>query len=142
MVLAAYEHDASWRAWEMRPYIDPEGRPIDCRAGARYMAPYLLDLYARAVGDVLERDAYAALIVSLHWQSVLGEHSSPEAEAFLAEQAALRASLVEMLVEDGRYPRETTESALFGNAELLSTLNRLAEWLPGREAGTLRLGDI
>jgi hypothetical protein len=130
VVLAAYEHDASWRSWDMRPYLDPDGMPIDCRT--QYVAPHLLDLYARAVADVLERDAYAALIVSLHWESLVREQPIEGVGEFLAEQAELRNSLVEMLVEDGRYPRETTERALRANAELLDKLNTLAERLPGQ----------
>ena len=130
MVLAAYEHDASWRSWDMRPYLDPDGKPID--GHTPYMAPYLLDLYARAVSGVLERDAYAALIVSLHWESLVREQPIEGVDEFLAEQAELRTSLVEMLVEDGRYPLETTEAALRANAELLNRLNTLAELLPGQ----------
>jgi uncharacterized protein DUF3891 len=131
MVLAAAEHDASWRSWDMRPYLDPDGRPIDGHTA--YMAPYLLDLCARAVSDVLERDAYAALIVSLHWESLLRDIEVPQKADFLGEQAALREKLIEMLVEDGRYPRETMQPALRANAEVLNTLNRLAEWLPSPE---------
>jgi hypothetical protein len=130
MVLAAYEHDASWRSWDMRPYLDADGKPID--GHTPYMAPYLLELYARAVADVLERDAYAALIVSLHWESLVREEPIEGIDEFLAEQAELRSSLADMLVEDGRYPRETAEPALRTNAEMLNRLNRLAEWLPGQ----------
>jgi hypothetical protein len=135
MVLAASEHDASWRAWDMRPYLDADGKPID--GHTPYMAPYLLDLYARAVADVLERDAYAALIVSLHWELLVREQPLEGIDEFLAEQAELRNNLAEMLVEDGRYPRETAEPALRANAEVLNRLNRLAEWLPGQSESQL-----
>ena len=78
MVLAAYEHDASWRAWEMRPYIDPEGRPIDCRAGARYMAPYLLDLYREHPEEVVlaQKEGLEVAMKRLtdieHYEEILG----------------------------------------------------------------------
>jgi hypothetical protein len=145
VILAAQEHDASWATWEMKPYTDVDGRPIDFVRGARFLAPQWTDLYARAVDQVGERDSYAALLVSLHWESLL--RASPElwmpgTDAFLEQQRALRGNLIEMLVEDGIYVSDAPDGDLARNQEVLRLVDGLALRLAGAsevDLGTLRL---
>jgi hypothetical protein len=81
---------------------------------------------------VAERDAYAALLVSLHWESVLGRLGDvwlPGTEAVLDGQRSYRAYLVDLLREEGVY---VSEAALARNQEQLRAVDDLALFLTGR----------
>jgi Protein of unknown function (DUF3891) len=143
VILAAQEHDASWATWEMKPYTDADGRPIDFVRGARFLAPQWADLHARAVDHVGERDSYAALLVSLHWESLLRARPElwmPGTEALLEQQRALRGNLIEMLVEDGIYVSDGPDGDLARNQEVLRLVDGLALKLAG--ASDVDLGPL
>src|SRR5262245_23924924 len=89
MVIAAQEHAASWRSWEMKPYLDIDGRPIDAVRDARFLGPHLTELYVDAVASLAQRDAYAAVVASLHWETLLErirEAWPPGLELAIADQ--------------------------------------------------------
>jgi hypothetical protein len=145
VILAAQEHDVSWATWEMKPYTDVDGRPIDFVQGARFLAPQWTDLYGRAVDQVGERDSYAALLVSLHWEALLRARPElwmPGTDTFLEQQHALRDNLIEMLVEDGLYVSGAPDGDLARNQEVLRLVDGLALRLAGAtevDLGPLRL---
>jgi hypothetical protein len=128
-VVAAYEHAASWRMWEMKPYLDLDGRPIDALRGAEYLGPHWTELYMEAVASLAQRDAYAALIASLHWDTLLERirHAWPPGlESAMAEQRLLREHLVEALWEEGAYRLEADAAHLATNKAAMDALDTIA----------------
>ena len=129
MVVAAQEHAAGWRTWEMTPYLDLDGRPIDAIRGARYLGPHWIDLCVESVATLAARDAYAAIIASLHWETLLDRVRAawpPDLEAVMADQRQLREHLIEALWEEGAYRLETDPAHLSLNQAALDALDRIA----------------
>jgi Protein of unknown function (DUF3891) len=132
MVVAAQDHAASWHTWEMKPYLDLDGRPIDAVRGARFLGLHWIDLYVEAVASLAQRDVYAALIASMHWETQLlrlREAWPPGLESVLAEQQLLREHLVEVLREEGGQARETDAAQLATNRLAMNVLDRLATFI-------------
>lgn len=61
--IAAYNHDLGWWTYDRRPHLDTEGEPIDFRG---MDTQTWIDLYETGIDAVVELDAYAGLLVSLH----------------------------------------------------------------------------
>jgi hypothetical protein len=147
VVIAAEEYAASWRTWEMKPYLDLDGLPIDAVRGARYLGPHWTELYVQAVAALAQRDAYAALVASLHWEALLEQVRDawpPELELAIADQALLREHLVEALWEEGAYRLEADTAHLADNVSVLNAVDSLATWLvgPTRDASEVQAGGI
>jgi hypothetical protein len=132
MVIAAHEYTSGWRHWDMKPYIDLDGRPIDADRDPRYLGPQWITLFEQSVATLADRDAYAALVASLHWDSWLSRFESdwpPGMDAAIAEQQSVRDHLIDVLREEGMYPSETEPSYLSANAALLRTFEQIAQFL-------------
>jgi len=63
MRLAAYEHDVGWWAYDRRPHLGSDGRPVDFR---EMDADVWTPLYDEGIDTVVEIDRYAGLLVSMH----------------------------------------------------------------------------
>lgn len=130
MMIAAYNHDTGWRQYDHRPHLGDDGRPIDFRD----MPPETwIDLYDEGIETVVELDAYAGLLVSLHGSGLRRRRyglspswsdTPPEYGAFVDRQEAIQTRLADELRDADRL----SES----DAELLSTLH---------EAGTAPEGN-
>ena len=132
MVIAAQEYATSWRTWEMKPYLTIDGWPIDAVRDTRYLSPHLTELCVDAVASLAQRDAYAAVVASLHWAALLERVRAvwpPDLEPTLADQRLLREHLVEAMWEEGAYRVEADAAHLARNAAALQTLDALATWL-------------
>jgi Protein of unknown function (DUF3891) len=132
MVIAAHEYTAGWRHWDMKPYIDLDGQPIDADRGARYLGPHWITVFEESLATLADRDAYAALVASLHWESWLSRFEAdwpPGMDAAIAEQHSVREHLVDVLREEGMYRGETEPSYLSANAALLRTFEQIAQFL-------------
>lgn len=125
LAIAAYNHDTGWVEYDRRPHLDEDGRPIDFRD----MSPDTwIDLYDAGIDAVVELDAYAGLLVSMHGSGLRRRRyglspswpATPSAYlAFVDRQEALQARLLGELQDADRLSAS--------DAELLSTL---------RESGT------
>ncbi|WP_436909732.1 DUF3891 family protein [Halosimplex marinum] len=62
LALAAYAHDTGWRTYDRRPRL-AGGEPVDFR---EMPADTWVDLYDEGIEAVVEMDAYAGLLVSMH----------------------------------------------------------------------------
>ena len=63
MLVAARDHDDGWWAYDRHPHLDENGRPVDFR---ELNAGTWIDLYDDGIDAVVERDAYAGLLVAMH----------------------------------------------------------------------------
>lgn len=121
MMIAAYTHDTGWREYDLRPRLGDDGRPIDFRD----MPPETwIDLYDGGIETVVELDAYAGLVVSLHGSGLRRRRyglspswptTPPEYSAFVDRQEAFQ----ERLADELRDADRLSES----DVELLSTLH-------------------
>jgi hypothetical protein len=99
---AAAWHDEGWRAWEARPEVGRDGRPVDFVDIPR---PVHVDLYRRGIATCRARDPLAGLLVSLHGRGLYERRLGidgprpdpgdrpPAVREFLAEQEALQEDL-------------------------------------------------
>ena len=63
MVLAAEAHDNGWWDWDVFPSVDEQGAPIPFTRTPR---EFRSTFYGKGIDNVISRDLYAGLIVSMH----------------------------------------------------------------------------
>ena len=63
VVLAAYDHDDGWRAYDRHPHLGDDGAPVDFR---EMQADPWVGLYDEGIEAVADVDPYAGLLVSMH----------------------------------------------------------------------------
>ena len=131
--LAAAKHDEGWRSWDDRPAMnDKEARPLQfLEIGMEDHIP----LERSGVEAVTALDAYAGLLVGMHWSGLYrgrwGVQPTPAGliqvdrtpiqklqDAAVAEEESRRITLKERLW-DGRELRSTFETELWHNYDLL-----------------------
>jgi hypothetical protein len=141
VVFAARHHDEGWRAWDARGLLNEvERRPL-----------HFLDidpdehvrLYREGVERVRLANAYAGLLVGMHWTGLYrGRWSSPGARGRLARNARDERLLDDVVVEEERRwveakqaawtaeePRAMFESTLWHHYELLQLWDLLSLYL-------------
>lgn len=132
MMIAAYHHDTGWQKYDHRPHLDEADRPIDFRE----MPPETWsDLYDEGIETVVEVDAYAGLLVSLHGSGLRNRRyglspswsaTPPEYREFVDRQQALQAQLADELRDADRLSDS--------DVELLSTLHESGTAPDGHES--------
>lgn len=133
MLLAAQSHDNGWWHWDIHPSIDEQGAPITFRQTPRKI---LFDYLARGIDNVIEKDPYAGLIVSLHLAG-LSQHrygtlpAVPAREdestlSFVREQEALHEALKARLGRIEGYATATMPDHLWLNYRLMQVFDRLS----------------
>ena len=109
MTIAATHHDAGWWAYDLRPHFQ-DGRLVDFRS----MPPDVwIDLYETGIDAVVDVDAYAGLVVSLHGAGLRRRRyglspswpdTPPAYAGFVDRQEAAQTRLRDDLRADGRLP--------------------------------------
>jgi hypothetical protein len=123
---AAAQHDVAWMGWEAAPTLDPgSGRPHSFRqVGARIHAPMWAEGVRRAVAGW---GPWVGLLISRHGTRIYSAYQdrhrveaadAEAAEAYLAEQAALRARLLALV--------GATEAQLEAAAALVAVTDALS----------------
>jgi hypothetical protein len=140
LLIAAEHHDDGWLAWEAAPTVDPATRRpyqfTDLPAGEH------LAFYRQGIADVLKRDPYAGLLVSMHLSGLhqrrFGTESRPTPRPAGPNEhaAALRRALDqledqqrelrEQLPSAGVDPRFLKDGPLWANYKLLQVFDRLS----------------
>jgi hypothetical protein len=137
-------HDDGWAARDARPSITRQGKPaaFSHELVGKYsafeeinLADYLA-VRESAVQQVEARDAYAALLVSMHTYNLLTERADrstivpaqlPLLDAFLERQRVRQDSLRARIRGDARFPAmETSDAAILGNFKLLQATDNLS----------------
>jgi len=102
VALAAYAHDDGWWPYDRRPHLDSDGRPVDFR---EMPAATWVDLYDEGIDSVVDLDAYAGLVVSMHGTGLRRQRyglspswpTPPGFDAFVDRQERRQARLVRAL---------------------------------------------
>jgi len=137
-------HDDGWAARDALPQITRQGKPsaFSTELVGKYSAFEEIDLADylavrdRAVRRIVSKDAYAALLISMHTYSLLHDHADrstiapadlPLLDNFLVQQMELQASLKKDLSSDPSFsPEQTTESAILDHFRLLQATDNLS----------------
>jgi len=131
VILAANAHDNGWMEWEDSPKVDRQGVPYNF---SEMPIPDHLSIWRLGTARMLERNPYAALLVSLHGADLYSygldaKRDSPEARElvadFLRDQAAFQTRLRQELREHPRYAQWASEEAIRLNFRLL----QVWDWL-------------
>lgn len=122
MTIAAYTHDTGWWEYDRRPHLADDGTPVDFRE----MPPGpWIDRYEDGIDGVVELDAYAGLLVSMHGAGLRNQRyglspswpkTPPEYRSFVDRQENRQARLAEELHGEGRLTA--------ADVDLLATLHR------------------
>ena len=122
--LAAEQHDIAWTTWERAPELDPEtGLPYTFSALPRLRR---LELWSGAAALLLPQSRYAALLVSLHGTLLVerfppggGDDVQRALAAYLEQEHAFQARVLETLRGDPRYGAHATPEAVERNRDLV-----------------------
>lgn len=126
VVMAAYLHDVGWEAYDRRPHLTDEGRPVDFRETP---ADVWIELYDDGIESVIELDPFAGLLVSMHGAGLRKRRyglspgwpeTPPRFEPFVERQEAHQSRVLGELLDDGRMSHLGT-----ADAELLSALHEV-----------------
>lgn len=137
-------HDDGWTARDGAPQITRQGKPsaFSVELVGKYSAFEEIDLADylavrdRAVRLIAEKDAYAAVLISMHTYSLLTDHADrstiapaelPLLDDFLDQQKAFQRSLMERISDDARFiPEQKTEAAILDHFRLLQATDNLS----------------
>ena len=125
-----FRHDDGWRARDMAPQITRAGLPaaFSRELVGKYSAFEEIDLddyltvRRRAVAELAEENAYAAVLVSMHTYDLLTKRADratvappdlPKLDGFLAEQRALQTELRARIDAAATLPPEQRSDAAF-----------------------------
>jgi hypothetical protein len=136
-------HDDGWAARDAQPAVTREGRPaaFSSELVGKYSAFEEIDLAdylavrERAVEDVEQRDAYAALLVSMHTYNLLTERADrstiaveqlPLLDAFLERQRQRQEKLRGVVRAKGFEARDVSDEGIGDNFRLLQATDNLS----------------
>jgi hypothetical protein len=142
MVLAAQEHDNGWWEWEVQPTLNAEGYPIDY-VGGGLPREIWVEGYANGVQRIADRDPYAGLIAAMHAIGLCNQGygllpymqdrmQMPVVQAFVREQDALRARLLETVGACERYAAYASEEHVWTNFKLMEVYDQLGQFVCNR----------
>jgi hypothetical protein len=132
-----YRHDDGWTVRDAAPQITRQGKPsaFSRELVGKYSAfeeidlPDYLAVRDRAVRLIADEDPYAALLISMHTYSLLGEHADrstikpdelPLLDRFLEQQKAFQGAMREQVAADSQFaPEQKTEAAIMDHFRLL-----------------------
>ncbi len=132
VLLAIEQHDGGWAAWEERPRLLADGRPMG------FLEMDLADhlaIWRQGAAHLATQNLYAALLVSMHGMGLLNirlaRHGDPPAgqaalRAFLAEEQRRQADLRAALAGVPYYEQALREPSLTANLRLLQACDALS----------------
>jgi hypothetical protein len=133
MVLAAQAHDNGWWHWDIRPSIDDKGVPITFRRALREEWVYA---FRQGIRNVLEKDLYAGLMVSLHGTGLplqrygtypdVPRRDDPESQAFVAEREEAHKGLMASVKKSEQYAGANTDDRIWFNYRMMQVFDRLS----------------
>jgi hypothetical protein len=146
VVLAAQEHDSGWWEWEMKPStLNDRGYPLDYHDGSlKYLGQLRLDFYRNAVDHVMQRDPYAALLISMHGVALMNagygrftyppdRSSDPRVKAYIEQQEQLRFQLLNQLRESDEFRLFASDAQVWTNYELIEVYDQFAQFICNRQ---------
>jgi Protein of unknown function (DUF3891) len=133
MVLAAEAHDSGWWNWDINPSVDHDGVPLTFSRTPREVRS---DFYGKGIDNVIARDLYAGLIVSLHGVGLpqqryrtmpsmvnrLDEYSLK----FINEREPTHKIMMEQVARTEQYAGMNTDDQIWFNYRMMQVFDRLS----------------
>ena len=133
MVLAAETHDNGWWDWDIYPSIDDNGVPIPFTRTPR---EFRSNFYGKGIDNVIARDAYAGLIVSMHGVGLgqkrygtmpsMVERDDPYSQHFIAKREPTHKDMIDKLSRLEQYAGLTSQERIWHNYLLMQVFDRLS----------------
>jgi len=133
MVLAAETHDNGWWDWDIYPSIDEQGVPIPFTRTPR---EFRSSFYGKGIDNVIARDPYAGLIVSMHGVGLpqkrygtmptMVDRDDPYSQKFIAEREPTHKQMIERLSRMEQYAGHTSRERIWHNYLLMQVFDRLS----------------
>lgn len=133
MVLAAETHDNGWWDWDIYPSIDEQGAPIPFTRTPR---EFRSTFYGKGIDNVIARDPYAGLIVSMHGVGLpqkrygtmptMVDRDDPSSQKFIAEREPTHKEMIEKLSRMEQYGGSTSQEHIWHNYLLMQVFDRLS----------------
>jgi uncharacterized protein DUF3891 len=133
MVLAAEAHDNGWWDWDIYPSIDDNGVPIPYSRTPRDIRS---NFYGKGIDNVIGRDLYAGLVVSMHGVGLpqkrygtmpsMVDRDDPYSCQFIAEREPTHKVIIEQLNKMEQYAGTTDQQQIWHNYLMMQVFDRLS----------------
>lgn len=133
MVLAAEAHDNGWWDWDIFPAVDDQGAPIPFTRTPREFRSHF---YGKGVDNVVARDLYAGLIVSMHGVGLtkkrygtmptMVERDDEYSRRFVAEREPQHKVMTEKLRRMEPYAELSNQDNIWFNYLMMQVFDRLS----------------
>ena len=133
MVLAAEAHDNGWWDWDIHPSIDEEGVPLTFTRTPREIRSHF---YSKGIDNVIGRDLYAGLIVSMHGTGLIQQRygtmpsmvnrEDEYSKTFVAEREPTHEGMLETLHRMEPYALLTGKEQIWHNYLMMQVFDRLS----------------
>jgi Protein of unknown function (DUF3891) len=133
MVLAAGAHDNGWWDWDIYPSVDEDGAPIPFTRTPR---EFRSTFYGKGIDNVIARDLYAGLVVSMHGVGLpqkrygtmptMVEREDPYSQKFIAEREPTHKQMIDELQKMEQYAGLASQEHIWHNYLLMQVFDRLS----------------
>ena len=133
MVLAAEAHDNGWWDWDVYPSVDEQGVPLPFTRTPREIRS---GFYGRGIDNVIGRDLYAGLMVSMHGVGLpqkrygtmptMADRQDEFSQRFIAEREPTHKLLIEKIRKSEQYAGMDSQEQIWFNYLMMQVFDRLS----------------
>ena len=133
MVLAAEAHDNGWWDWDVYPSVDEQGVPLPFTRTPREIRS---GFYGRGIDNVIGRDLYAGLMVSMHGVGLpqkrygtmptMADRQDEFSQRFIAEREPTHKLLIEKIRKSEQYAGMDSQEQIWLNYLMMQVFDRLS----------------
>jgi Protein of unknown function (DUF3891) len=133
MVLAAEAHDNGWWDWDVFPSVDEQGVPLPFTRTPREIRS---GFYGRGIDNVIGRDLYAGLMVSMHGVGLpqkrygtmptMADRQDEFSQRFIAEREPTHKLLIEKIRKSEQYAGMDSQEQIWLNYLMMQVFDRLS----------------
>lgn len=133
MVLAAEAHDNGWWDWDVYPSVDEQGVPLPFTRTPREIRS---GFYGRGIDNVIGRDLYAGLMVSMHGVGLpqkrygtmptMADRQDEFSQRFIAEREPTHKVLIEKIRQSEQYAGMDSQEQIWLNYLMMQVFDRLS----------------
>lgn len=133
MVLAAEAHDNGWWDWDVYPSVDEQGVPLPFTRTPREIRS---GFYGRGIDNVIGRDLYAGLMVSMHGVGLpqkrygtmptMADRQDEFSQRFIAEREPTHKVLIEKIRKSEQYAGMDSQEQIWLNYLMMQVFDRLS----------------
>lgn len=133
MVLAAEAHDNGWWDWDVYPSVDEQGVPLPFTRTPREIRS---GFYGRGIDNVIGRDLYAGLMVSMHGVGLpqkrygtmptMADRQDEFSQRFIAEREPTHKLMIEKIRKSEQYAGMDSKEQIWLNYLMMQVFDRLS----------------